>query len=78
MKSLILILVTGYQKLISPFLHNRCRFYPSCSHYGLEAIREHGSSQGLILLMRRLLKCHPFGPSGIDPVPRHNNHLKIN
>jgi putative membrane protein insertion efficiency factor len=47
----------------------RCRFYPSCSSYGLEAIQLHGAAKGSYLTLRRLLKCHPFHEGGIDPVP---------
>jgi putative membrane protein insertion efficiency factor len=46
-----------------------CRFYPSCSHYAVEAIETHGSGRGLWLTIRRLLRCRPFGPSGVDLVP---------
>ncbi len=46
-----------------------CRFWPSCSHYAVEAIETHGSTRGLGLTIRRLARCRPFGPSGVDPVP---------
>lgn len=46
-----------------------CRFWPSCSHYAVEAIETHGSARGLWLTIRRLSRCRPFGPSGVDPVP---------
>ena len=46
-----------------------CRFWPSCSHYAVEAIETHGSGRGLWLTIRRLSRCRPFGPSGVDPVP---------
>lgn len=46
-----------------------CRFYPSCSHYAVEAIETHGSGRGLWLTTRRLIRCRPFGPSGVDQVP---------
>ncbi len=46
-----------------------CRFYPTCSQYGLEAIEGHGLGRGLWLTLRRLVRCRPFGPSGVDPVP---------
>ncbi len=46
-----------------------CRFEPTCSHYGLEAIHKHGAIKGLLLMASRILKCHPFHPGGLDPVP---------
>jgi len=46
-----------------------CRFWPSCSHYAVEAIETHGTGRGLWLTIRRLSRCRPFGPSGVDPVP---------
>jgi putative membrane protein insertion efficiency factor len=49
-----------------------CRFFPSCSDYGREAIETHGAGRGLWLTARRLLRCRPFGPSGFDPVPLHH------
>jgi putative membrane protein insertion efficiency factor len=58
-----------YQYGISPLLRSRCRFLPTCSSYGIEAIREWGGLYGLKLLILRLLKCHPWGASGHDPVP---------
>lgn len=58
-----------YQYMIRPYLGFQCRFHPSCSHYGLDAIETHGVLRGLILLLRRLLRCHPFVKGGFDPVP---------
>ena len=58
-----------YQYAISPFLGNNCRFYPSCSHYMLEAIETHGVLKGVGLGTRRILKCHPWHDGGIDLVP---------
>ena len=62
-------LIRAYQLLVSPLLGPRCRFHPSCSHYALEALREHGTLRGGYLSMRRLLRCHPWHPGGYDPVP---------
>ena len=58
-----------YRWLISPILPRCCRFMPSCSEYAEEALRKHGALRGLRLAARRILRCHPFGGSGIDPVP---------
>jgi len=67
--SLVLILpIRAYQLLVSPLLGPRCRFYPSCSSYALEAIRVHGPLRGTWLAGRRLLRCHPWNPGGLDPV----------
>ena len=65
------LLLTGYRRFISPLLGPRCRFYPSCSAYALEAVQVHGAARGSWLAVRRLLRCHPFHPGGLDPVPRH-------
>jgi putative membrane protein insertion efficiency factor len=65
----LIALLAGYRRLISPLLGARCRFYPSCSAYALEAVRAHGAARGGWLAVRRLSRCHPFHPGGIDPVP---------
>lgn len=62
-------LISGYRKFISPMLGPHCRFYPSCSAYALEAIQLHGAGRGSWLAVRRLSRCHPFHPGGLDPVP---------
>lgn len=61
--------VRVYQHTLSPLIGPCCRFNPSCSNYCIEAIKVHGPAYGLWLSLRRLLRCHPFGPSGYDPVP---------
>ena len=62
-----------YQAVGSPFFGRHCRFQPTCSHYAVEAIEQHGSLRGSWLTVRRLLRCHPFGAAGWDPVPcRHD------
>jgi len=58
-----------YRTLVSPLLPARCRFYPSCSQYALEAVTKHGAGRGLALAARRLLRCHPWNPGGVDLVP---------
>lgn len=70
--SAILIgLIKLYRLILSPWIGNQCRFHPSCSHYGEEAIRVHGAVRGSWLTLRRLSKCHPWHEGGCDPVPSH-------
>ena len=66
-------LIRIYQWLISPILPRACRFAPSCSEYAAEAIQLHGVARGGWLALRRLLRCHPWGGDGFDPVPRHRH-----
>jgi len=65
----LMLLLTGYRMFISPLLGPRCRFYPSCSAYALEAVQVHGALRGSWLAARRLSRCHPFHAGGLDPVP---------
>jgi uncharacterized protein len=65
---LLIAAVRAYQILVSPLLGQHCRFYPSCSQYMIDAIREKGPIAGAWLGIRRILKCHPFNPGGYDPV----------
>ena len=58
-----------YQTLLSPMLGPTCRFHPSCSHYAVDAITEHGMIKGSWLSIKRILKCHPLNDGGYDPVP---------
>jgi uncharacterized protein len=67
-------LIGAYQLLISPLLLPACRFEPSCSHYAQEAIAAHGVLRGIVLTLKRLARCHPWGGSGYDPVPPHSDH----
>ena len=69
MRQLLIYLVKAYRYLLSPLLGNHCRFYPSCSSYALTALQEHGAARGSWLAVRRISRCHPFHPGGIDPVP---------
>lgn len=66
---LLILPIRGYQRFISPLLPPVCRFYPSCSAYAVEALRVHGGLRGLWLAVRRIARCHPFNPGGLDPVP---------
>lgn len=69
MKQIFIGVFRFYQKAISPLTPPSCRFYPTCSHYGVEALEKHGAIKGLYLTVRRISKCHPFHEGGIDPVP---------
>lgn len=64
-----LLLIKIYQVLLSPMLPASCRFTPTCSQYGIEAIKKHGPFKGLWLTLKRISKCHPWGSHGHDPVP---------
>ena len=66
---LLLLPTYFYKTAISPLTPPSCRFSPSCSTYAIEAIRRHGPLRGLYLAIRRILRCHPWGGSGYDPVP---------
>ncbi|MCX8025590.1 MAG: membrane protein insertion efficiency factor YidD [Thermanaerothrix sp.] len=67
---LLLALIRLYQMVVSPTLPpNTCRFYPTCSHYGYQAIYKHGVIKGTVLAVWRVLRCNPFNPGGYDPVP---------
>ena len=67
--AVLLLLVRGYQLLISPMIAPRCRFYPSCSAYAVQALQTHGPIRGTWLSARRLGRCHPWNPGGVDLVP---------
>jgi len=68
-KRLILAAIALYRMGVSPFTQPRCRFLPTCSSYAQEAIEVHGVIKGGILALKRLIRCHPWGQSGFDPVP---------
>ncbi|NOU23923.1 MAG: membrane protein insertion efficiency factor YidD [Methylotenera sp.] len=69
MARILIFLLKAYQVLLSPFLGQQCRFYPTCSQYGLEAIHKHGAIVGSYYTIRRLLRCHPWHAGGHDPIP---------
>ena len=69
MKQAALLAIRLYKLVLSPFLGGQCRFYPSCSDYTREAIDKYGLLKGILLGGRRLLRCHPFHPGGVDYVP---------
>lgn len=67
--SILTVAVRLYQWCLKPLLGPRCRYLPTCSDYAIEAVRAHGAIRGSWLALRRLLRCHPFGGHGYDPVP---------
>ncbi|NNG25724.1 membrane protein insertion efficiency factor YidD [Telluria aromaticivorans] len=69
MKALLVCLLRGYQLLLSPMLGQKCRFYPTCSNYAIEALRVHGAARGSLLAARRVCRCHPWHEGGVDLVP---------
>lgn len=68
MTKLSVMLIKLYQKIPGPW-HNACRYYPTCSHYAIEALEQYGFIKGWILAIKRVLRCAPWGGSGYDPVP---------
>ena len=71
---ILTLLVRFYQITLSPAFGGACRFYPSCSHYAIDALREHGAIKGSYLAAARILKCHPWHAGGYDPVPERHEH----
>ncbi len=69
MAKILIGFIRFYQRVISPWKVPCCRFYPTCSEYAIEVIREYGLAFGVFLALKRLLKCHPFHPGGYNPVP---------
>ena len=69
MRRVAVALLRLYKLVLSPFLPPACRFYPTCSQYAAQAIEKHGVLRGGILAAKRLARCHPFNPGGVDPVP---------
>ena len=69
MKRVLIWLIRGYQRFLSPLLGQNCRFTPTCSQYAIEARQIHGAVKGSILAVWRILRCNPFGKCGRDPVP---------
>lgn len=76
MKRLLIGLIRFYQWGISPYLPARCRYTPTCSQYAVEAVSRFGALKGGYLALRRILRCHPFGGYGYDPVPHSHHHTE--
>ncbi|MEC1694505.1 membrane protein insertion efficiency factor YidD [Schinkia azotoformans] len=76
MRWLFIGLIRFYQKFISPLKPPSCRFYPTCSHYGLEAFKRFGVFKGSYLTAIRIIKCNPFHPGGFDPVPEKKQKVE--
>ena len=74
MRFILKNLIRAYQLVLSPLLGPSCRYYPSCSQYGLEAIEQHGSLRGTWLTVKRISRCHPWHEGGFDPVPACSKH----
>ncbi len=70
LKAALIITIKFYKYVVSPVLPRACRYLPTCSDYALEAIKVHGIIRGVMLSFRRILKCHPFGGHGLDPVKK--------
>ena len=68
-RTVVLLVIRGYQMTLSPLMLTQCRFVPSCSHYTYQAVERYGALRGSWMGMRRILRCHPFSPGGYDPVP---------
>ena len=69
MKNILIAMIRFYQKFLSPLKHTRCPYTPTCSQYGLEAIKKYGAFKGSLLACWRILRCNPFSKGGYDPVP---------
>lgn len=70
MTRLLIACIRTYQIMLSPFFGQQCRFTPTCSHYAIESIQLHGAFKGLILVIKRISRCHPWHAGGHDPVPK--------
>jgi uncharacterized protein len=76
-KWLLIGLLRAYRFAVSPMYGQVCRYYPSCSAYALEAVETHGAIRGSWLAARRLLRCHPWAPGGVDHVPARHVHTDL-
>jgi hypothetical protein len=69
LSQILILFIKGYRLIVSPYLPNSCRYNPTCSQYGIDAISKHGPLKGSWLTVKRILRCHPWGGHGYDPVP---------
>jgi len=78
MKHILILILRGYQKFISPYFAPRCKYYPTCSQYSIDAIREYGSIRGIVMTAWRLVRCNPFSHGGVDYAvkTRVSNNMK--
>lgn len=70
-RQVLLALIRAYRFLLSPWIGNSCRYWPTCSHFAEEAVTRYGVARGSWLTIARLGRCHPYGAGGVDPVPEH-------
>jgi putative membrane protein insertion efficiency factor len=77
MRHILIFMVKTYRALISPWLGQNCRFFPSCSCYTQQALARHGALKGMVLSAKRIARCHPWHPGGYDPVPENPMTQKI-
>ncbi|MEO8185913.1 MAG: membrane protein insertion efficiency factor YidD [Burkholderiaceae bacterium] len=68
-KTILIAAIRGYRFLLSPWMGNACRYWPTCSEYSMQAIERHGVLRGSWMTLARLARCHPYGAGGLDPVP---------
>ncbi|HIJ54689.1 MAG TPA: membrane protein insertion efficiency factor YidD [Deltaproteobacteria bacterium] len=74
---IFLFIIRAYQYLVSPLMGPACRFYPTCSDYAHQAVERHGLVSGGVIALKRMLKCHPFHPGGVDHVPAHPDNRSL-
>ncbi len=73
MKPVVLVAIRAYKRFLSPMLPAACRYVPTCSDYAMEAVERHGALRGTWIALRRVLRCHPLGGHGYDPVPHEQD-----
>ena len=70
----LIFIIKIYQFIFSPLIGNNCRYFPTCSEYAIESLKLHGLLRGLFFAIKRILKCHPFGGHGFDPIPKRKQN----